>query len=175
MMRATPSYIDENDLALLGALEDGLPICSTPFKALGKTIAMSEQEVLSRLARMKENRIISRFGLVLHHRQLGYKANAMVVWDIPDHLVDECAARITQNDFVSLCYCRTRRLPDWRFNLYCMIHGRERRMVERQIESLKKTAGLDKFDTRTLFSTRCFKQRGARFSPAQKKFMAAAE
>ena len=174
MMQAALSYIDKDDLALLAALEDGLPICSAPFAVLGKTIGMSEQEVLARLARMKENRIISRFGLVLHHRKLGYRANAMVVWDIPDHLVDDCAAKITANDFVTLCYCRTRRLPDWTFNLYCMIHGRQRHLVEKQIETLKITAGLDKFDSRTLFSKRCFKQRGARFTSGLQK-MAAAE
>lgn len=173
MTRPLLSYVDDGDRALLGALEDGLPICTAPFEALGKTIDMSEQEVLARLARMKENRIISRFGLVLHHRQLGYRANAMVVWDIPDHLVDACAAKITENDFVTLCYCRTRRLPAWKFNLYCMIHGRERHVVEKQIESLKAAAGLDKFDSRTLFSKRCFKQRGARFTPCIKKLAAA--
>ena len=173
MTRSALSYIDENDLALLGALEDGLPICSSPFKALGKTIAMSEEDVLARLVRMKENRIITRFGLVLHHRQLGYRANAMVVWDIPDHLVDECAAKITTSDFVTLCYCRTRRLPDWKYNLYCMIHGRERDLVEQQIEDLKSAAGLNSFDSQTLFSSRCFKQRGARFTSGIQKMVAA--
>jgi hypothetical protein len=45
-----------------------------------------------------------------------------------------------------------------------MIHGRQREVVEGQIEELKKSAGLEGFPSKTLFSCRRFKQTGARFS-----------
>ncbi len=159
--------VDERDVELLAAIEDGLPVCAYPYAEIGKLASMSEDEVISRLERMQDTGIIRRFGLVLQHHSLGYKANAMVVWNIPDDLVDEVALRIISHDFITLCYCRTRHAPVWPYNLYCMIHGCERRKVEQQIEMLKHNAGLAEFDSDTLFSVRRFKQRGARFSQTE--------
>ena len=164
MTRQPDIFADQRDIALLAAIEDGLPLCEKPFAEIGNRMEMSEEEVISRLSRMETAGIISRFGLVLQHRPLGYRANAMVVWDIPDDDVDDMASRITAHDYVTLCYCRTRRAPVWPFNLYCMIHGRERQVVEKQIANLKKSAGLEGFASKTLFSARRFKQTGARFS-----------
>ncbi len=162
-------HVDEKDIALLAEIEEGLPLEERPFAVVGQGLQMSEEEVLDRLSRMQDAGIIKRFGFVLQHRPLGYRANAMVVWDIPDQDVDAFAALITQHDFVTLCYCRTRQEPRWSFNLYCMIHGRERSVVEEQILFLKKSAGLEQFESRTLFSQRRFKQTGARFSCAPAK------
>ncbi|MCP4071543.1 MAG: Lrp/AsnC family transcriptional regulator [Hyphomicrobiales bacterium] len=156
--------IDQRDIRLLGAIEDGLPLCESPYSRVGKQLQMSEEEVIARLSRMQTAGIIRRFGLVLQHRQLGFHANAMVVWDIPDEEVDSVAQKIIAHDFVTLCYCRARHAPVWKFNLYCMIHGRKRAVVEAQINDLKKSAGLDIYPSKTLFSRRRFKQTGARFS-----------
>ena len=159
---------DDRDVAVLAAIEDGLALCERPFEEVGRRLKMNEDEVIERLSRMREEGIIRRFGLVLQHRPLGYKANAMVVWDVPDCDVDNVAKNITTHDFVTLCYCRARRAPVWPYNLYCMIHGRERDVVEAQIEDLKNAAGLNQYPTKTLFSCRRFKQTGARFSTHSK-------
>ncbi len=161
-------YADERDIALLAQIEEGLPFCQQPYAEVGHKLHMPEEEVLNRLGRMQEDGIIRRFGLVLQHHSLGYRANAMVVWNIPDNDVDAYAQKITTHDFVTLCYCRTRQEPIWPYNLYCMIHGRERAVVEQQIADLKNNSGLEHMDSRTLFSVRRFKQTGARFSCAPK-------
>ncbi len=160
--------IDDMDIALLAEIEEGLPLSSHPYAEVGHNLKIPESDVISRLRRMQESGIIRRFGLVLQHRPLGYRANAMVVWDIPDDQVDTIAGKITKHDFVTLCYCRTRSEPDWPYNLYCMIHGRERAVVDGQIALLKETAGIADLDSKTLFSLRRFKQTGARFSCAPK-------
>ncbi len=155
---------DDRDVALLAAIEDGLPFCETPYAEIGRRTSMDESEVLDRLRRMNGAGIIRRFGLVLQHRPLGYRANAMVVFNIPDNQVNDAASKIIEHDFVSLCYCRTRHQPAWNYNLYCMIHGRERTRVEAQISLMIENAGLESMPSRTLFSRRRFKQTGARFS-----------
>ena len=157
-------HADECDVALLAAIEDGLPLVAHPFEQIGQQLSMDENEVIARLERLRASGIIRRFGFVLQHRPLGYRANAMVVWNIPDADVDAVAAKITRNDFITLCYCRARCGKAWPYNLYCMIHGRERARVEAQITQLKKTAELEHYPSLTLFSCRRFKQTGARFS-----------
>jgi hypothetical protein len=100
---------------------------------------------------------------VVSHRALGYRANAMVVWDVPDDRVDDCGRRLAALAFVTLSYRRPRRLPDWPYNLFAMIHGKDRAQVRGEIEAATRAAGLDGCGRAVLFSRRCFKQRGARY------------
>jgi len=102
----------------------------------------------------------------VRHRPLGYTANAMVVFDVPDHAVAGIAPRLAACDWVTLCYRRPRRPPHWPYNLFCMIHGRDRATVQAQIERLVAGCGLDRVPRAVLFSTRCFKQEGARYRAA---------
>lgn len=159
--------VHQLDLALLAEIQDGLPLSPGPYAEVAKRLNLTEAEVIVRLEKLQQDGIIKRFGLVLQHRPLGYRANAMVVWDVPDEDVDDVAQRVAGHDFVTLCYCRARRAPVWPYNLYCMIHGRERVFVEQQIAAIKKDCGLSGFPTQTLFSLRRFKQTGARFNSRQ--------
>jgi siroheme decarboxylase len=150
---------------LLCALEDGLPLSPTPYTLLSKLAGWEETEAMAALSRLCEGRVISRFGLIVRHRVLGYNANAMVVWDIPDDEADGAGERFASQSFVTLCYKRPRRLPDWPYNLFCMIHGRERGWVLERVEELKELAA-PAVRSAVLFRNRCFKQRGARLSMA---------
>ena len=155
--------VSRDDRALLRAIEDGLPVAPRPFEQVGHAIGSEEDDVIARLGGLIDRGIIKRFGLVVRHRELGYSANAMVVWDVNDGDVDHIGETFAQIPFVTLCYRRPRRLPDWPYNLFCMIHGRDRDTVRRQIETLKATARTET-PMAVLFSGRRFKQRGARLS-----------
>ena len=85
----------------------------------------------------------------------------MVVWDVPDACVSLVGRQLAQGGAVTLCYRRARHLPDWTYNLYCMIHGRDRDTVRRQLACLVDDYGLAEYPNQVLFSGRCFKQRGA--------------
>ena len=76
---------------------------------------------------------IRRIGAVIRHRRLGYEANAMAVWDVPDAQVGEIGRALGRDPCVTLCYRRARALPHWRYNLYCMVHGKQRGQVLRQL------------------------------------------
>jgi len=154
----------DRDRALLAALEEGLPLIQRPYAAVADALGRGEHDVIEDLQRLVEAGVISRFGYVVRHRKLGFRANAMAVWDLPDESVDRVAAGFAAMPFVTLCYRRPRRLPRWPYNLFCMIHGRERAEVEQQIAELNTEAGTGQLPQAVLFSRRCFKQRGARFS-----------
>jgi DNA-binding Lrp family transcriptional regulator len=157
---------DPIDRALLGAIEDGLALTPEPFAPLARELDLDEADVLARLGRLVGARVISRFGCILRHRPLGYRANAMAVWDVPDEVVDRVAAQLAERDAVTLCYRRTRRLPAWPYNLFAMVHGRERDDVGAEIADAERAVGLSDCGSAILFSRRCFKQRGAIFSQA---------
>ena len=155
--------LSDSDLALVSVLADGLPLVDRPYRAIGHTVGMDEDAVIARIAAMKQAGIIRRFGVIVRHHELGFKANAMAVWDIPDALVGELGRRLGDAPEVTLCYRRPRRLPDWPFNLFCMIHGRDREAVEAAIAALARRHDLGSYGHAVLFSTRRFKQTGARY------------
>lgn len=149
--------------ALAAALEDGLPLIEEPYAEVARRAGVPEREALATLSRWLEEGIANRLGVIVRHRPLGFRANAMVVWDVPDAEVGAVGARIARWPEVSLCYRRERRLPEWRYNLYCMIHGRERLQVLGSIAAMDARLDLVKYPYEVLFSRRCFKQNGARY------------
>ena len=153
--------LDAADRRLLAAIEDGLPLIPQPYAAIGAAIGLSEDEVVGRLRRLQDSGTIKRLGLVVRHHELGYRANAMVVWNVADDLADTVGAALARIDFVTLCYRRPRRPPEWPYNLFCMIHGRDRDQVLQQIEALRSIEGLAGAPSAVLFSRRRYKQRGA--------------
>jgi len=160
--------IDGSDERLIAVIADGLPLTARPYAEIGAGINLSEGQVLSRLRRLIGNGVIKRFGVIVHHRELGYRANGMVVWDIADDRVQAAGTRLAQEDCVTLCYQRPRRLPDWPYNLFCMIHGQDRQTVLAEVVRIKRAAGLGAFNHDVLFSERRFKQRGARYVGLQR-------
>lgn len=153
--------IDEKDEALIALIQTGLPLTARPYADLGAQVGMTEEQVINRIAYLNDSKIIKRFGVVVRHHELGYKANAMTVWNIDDDKVSQLGACMGEFDFVTLCYRRPRRLPEWPYNLFTMIHGKDRDHVLSNIELLVNQCGLDTVKHQVLFSTKRFKQRGA--------------
>ncbi|MCB2052793.1 MAG: AsnC family protein [Geminicoccaceae bacterium] len=147
---------------LLAAIEEGLPLVARPYEAIGDVLGCSESAVIEGLRGLLDRGVVRRLGLVVRHHELGYRANAMTVWDVPDRAVRDAAAVLTGLPFVTLCYRRPRRPPHWPYNLFCMIHGKDRAVVEAQADQATRTAGLSGCARAVLFSRRRFKQRGAR-------------
>ena len=155
------------ELALIEVISKGLPLVSRPYAAIAEQLDCSETQVIEGINRIMMRGDMKRFGVVVRHRELGYRANGMVVWDIPDARVTEIGHCIGQYSFVTLCYQRPRRLPDWHYNLFSMIHGRDRAKVIEQVESIVTQCGLHGIDLEILFSNRCFKQRVASYHRIQ--------
>ncbi len=153
--------MDTIDYRLIEAIQNGLPISSRPYAKVGEALDLTEQDVIERLKRLKQQGLVKRLGVIVNHRQLGYRANAMIVLNVPNDLVDQIGGHISQFSFVSLCYQRPKQGDHWPYNLYCMIHGRNKQRVLEQLEQLIEACGLAYFPREVLFSKRCFKQRGA--------------
>jgi DNA-binding Lrp family transcriptional regulator len=156
--------LDDEDFRLVAAVQGGLEMVPEPYAALAARAGLSAVQVLDRLRQWLEDGVARRIGVVLRHDSLGYKANAMAVWDVPDADVSQAGARMARHPEVTLCYRRDRVLPRWRYNLFCMLHGRDRSAVEKTLQHLARREGLDGYPHAVLFSTQCFKQRGARYA-----------
>ena len=148
---------------LIDAIQDGLPLVARPYREIAERLGWSEQQVIDRLQQMLESGVIKRLGVVVRHHELGYRANAMVVLDVPDKIIDQLGYQLGKQDCVTLCYQRHRRLPQWPFNLFCMVHGKDRDDVLACVERMVEGLGLKRYPRSVLFSGRRYKQCGARY------------
>ncbi len=148
---------------LRALLEQGLPLTPRPWRTLAEQAGMAEEEVMACVRRWQADGMIKRLGLVVRHRRLGIQANAMVVWDVADARVAEVGRRLARETAVTLCYRRPRRLPDWPYNLFCMIHGARRERVEAELAAIVERLGLGDLEHRVLFSTHAYRQCGGRY------------
>ncbi|MDE2599867.1 MAG: Lrp/AsnC family transcriptional regulator [Rhodocyclaceae bacterium] len=162
--RCAPRTLGAAEEALVGALDSGLPLQVRPFAAIGARIGMSEHAVLAQLRAWQDEGVLKRFGVVVRHHELGYTANAMCVWNVPDTEVTLAGCRLAGLDGVTLCYRRDRAEPYWPFNLYCMIHGKSREEVLARHAEINAELGLEGLSGAVLFSVRRFKQCGARYA-----------
>ena len=153
---------------LAARLEQGLALVERPFAVLGEPLGLAEDEVIATLVDWCERGTLRRLGVVLRHHEFGIRANAMTVFELPQSEVDAAGERLAAQPGVTLCY-RRESAPGWPYTLYCMVHGRERGAVRALIYAAVRNAGLAERRHEVLFSTRRFKQTGARYfsEPAQ--------
>jgi DNA-binding Lrp family transcriptional regulator len=158
---ADPSILRPGDRAILQELTQGMAVIPRPFSALAEQLGRTEVDVVERIRALIAGGIISRFGVILRHRALGWRSNAMVVWQVPEGDVDRVGEAIAAAKGVTLCYQRRPHHRHWPFNLYCMIHARSRDEALSTLGRAAVEAGIANTPHRVLFSVRCFKQTGA--------------
>lgn len=148
--------MDNRDLEILFALENGVPLVREPFSAIAAHLGITPEEVVGRLKRLREEKVIRKFGLFVRKNKLGIVANALVVWVVPRDRVQEVGEFLSGFREVTHCYER-RTTPRWRYNLYTMVHGVKRKSVSQFVKKLAEGARVE--DYAILFSAREFVRR----------------
>ena len=154
--------LDANDRAIIEATQNGLPLTPQPYHDIAHQIGQTPGEVMARICAMQANGIIRRIGAVPNHYKLGYRANGMSVWDVADVHIGELGPRIGALDCVSHCYRRPRIEGRWRYNLFAMVHGKDRDEVMAHIDEIAACLGNATFAHDVLFSTKILKKTGLR-------------
>ena len=155
------SAMQPGDRILLQALSSGLPLVADPYSTLARNLSCDADHVMARIKALHAAGIISRLGVIVRHRALGWSANAMVVWNIPAAQVDKAGPALAAHPGVTLCYERNPVEGVWPYRLYSMIHARSRGEALEVLSGAVALRELVDAEHKVLFSTRCFKQTGA--------------
>jgi DNA-binding Lrp family transcriptional regulator len=153
---------DETDRRIVQATQSGLPLTPRPYHAIAEQLGLTPEDVMTRMNAMLETGVIRRIGVVPNHYALGYIANGMTVWDVADDQVDELGERIGQLPFVSHCYRRPRRLPHWPYNLFAMVHAKNREQAQADADQIAAVLGDACRKSDILYSSRMLKKTGLR-------------
>jgi len=159
--KSSAPVFTETEKRILALAGSDLPDSPTPFADIAAQAGCGEAEVLALLTRLKEERVIRRFGATLRHQKAGYGHNAMVAWrvDDPDEAL-RLGAKMAERPEISHCYVR-RTYPQWKYNLYTMIHGKNPGDTGRVVEELERETGVA--DHQTLASLRELKKTSMRY------------
>lgn len=153
-----------SDSDFVRIIQDGIDARSlTPYLELAERFNVLESDIFKKIEEYKENKKIKRFGPVVSNRRIGMVHNAMVTLKISENEVDEVGLFVSENEFVTLCYQRKIVPNVWEYNLYFMVHGYDREIVNQQIKTVIDSLKLNIDQYQVLFSSRCFKQKGASY------------
>lgn len=150
MKSSSRLMISEEERRILKAVQDGLPICERPYLVKAQELCIAEGELIERLRKLLERGVIRRISASVAHRKLGFGANAMCVWKVPEDRVRAVGEKISRSPRITHCYARAS-VPGWDYNLYAMVHGKTREDCLDVIARLSAEVGID--DYLVLFST----------------------
>ena len=162
---AAGAGMDPVDRQIILATQAGLPLVEDPYDHLGKELGLDVNEVIARMRDMQARGVIRRIAAVPNHYALGYRANGMSVWNVPDEQVDAIGRQVGELDYVSHCYLRPRHLPLWPYNLFAMVHGKTREDVAARVKAIAALLGEHCRGHEVLYSTRILKKTGLRIRP----------
>ncbi|MTI82560.1 MAG: Lrp/AsnC family transcriptional regulator [Firmicutes bacterium] len=152
--------LTDQEKKIVRELQNNIPLVKRPFEQMARGLGMEEQELLDKIEEFRQRGILRRFGATVRHQNLGYTANAMVVWDIPDDQVEEAGKTMAQFPEVSHCYQRPTH-PGWPYKLFTVVHGKTRSECEEKAWAIAQKTGYHNY--KPVFSTRELKKSSMKY------------
>jgi len=147
--------LSELDKRLVLCLQHGLPIVAMPWEKIAGELKIDEQTLFYRIHRLKEAGAIKRISAVLRHRRVGFRANGMACFQVPQHRIDTAGRCLARYPEVSHCYQR-QTCPEWRYSLYAMVHKKQKEDCVSIIDEMARKIRCNDF--LVLFSVKEFKK-----------------
>ncbi|HXV27631.1 MAG TPA: AsnC family transcriptional regulator [bacterium] len=130
--------MDDIDRKLLTYLQKEIPVTSRPFEAIGQKTGIDGAEVLLRINRLKEEKVIRQISAIFDTKSLGYKST-LVAMRFPEEKLDQGASVINEHPGVSHNYKRNHD-----FNLWFTVAVPPKDSLEEHIQRLHELSGADK-------------------------------
>jgi siroheme decarboxylase len=152
--------LSSRDKEFIRELQKDLDVIPRPFDNSANNLGITVDELFKRAIEYESMGVMRRFAAILRHRDAGFTANGMIVWNVPDDKIDEVGYKLASFPQVSHCYRRPV-YPDWPFNLFSMIHARTIESAKKIAIELSNFVGINEY--RILFSSREFKKERVKY------------
>ncbi len=153
-MAAKPP-LTEQDIRFIRIMQEDLPMIEMPYAVWAEQAEATEEELSAWAKKMEHLGYMRRFAAILHHRNAGFLANAMVVWQVPQEQVDAVGEQMALFREVSHCYRRPV-YPSWPYPLFTMIHAQTYSACMDVVKRIEERVG--QFPHKNLFSTKEYKK-----------------
>jgi len=147
----------EQEIETIRALQGPMEAVERPYDAAAAALGIATEELLERLRRMVERKLLRRVAAILFHRRAGFSANGMGVWKVPEEEISETGRRMASFRGISHCYQRPT-YPDWPYSVFTMAHGRSKQECDAILDSIAEQCGIGPDDRATLYSSTEYKK-----------------
>ena len=103
---------DPLDRRIINALQGGFPLCEEPYREVAESLGIDEAELIGRLQRMLDARVLTRFGPMFQIEAIG-GAFVLAALAVPEDRFDEVAAEVNALPEVAHNYRRGHALNMW--------------------------------------------------------------
>ncbi|MBT99522.1 MAG: AsnC family protein [Dehalococcoidia bacterium] len=141
-------------------MQEDLALVPRPFDDLAKDLGISTEDLFAMAKDFQERRIMRRYSAVLHHRRSGFRANAMIVWKVPEERSEEVGLTMAAHNAVTHCYERPT-FPDWPYTHFTMVHATTPEGCEEINNEISEATGIT--ERLVLYSTREYKKTRVRY------------
>lgn len=138
------------DIRIIRKIQEDLPLVPEPYKVIAKELGITESELINKIQEFCNRGIIRRLGATLNHRNIGFKANAMVVWKVPDEKIKDVSKIMILFAQITHCYQRPT-FPGWPYNIFTMVHGETKVECEKVIKEISNAISINEYNI--LYST----------------------
>lgn len=130
------AWMDATDALLIDRLHGGLPLTERPFADVATDVGLSEDEVLSRLQRLLDVGLLTRFGPLFQIERAGGQF-LLAALAVPEADFDRVAAIVNALPAVAHNYRRTHQL-----NMWFVIAGETPAKVSQACQAIEAATGL---------------------------------
>ena len=152
--------VTEAEKDAIREMQEDLALVSRPFDPIADRLGMATKELFALAQDFQERRIMRRYSAVLHHRRSGFRANAMIVWKVPEDRAQEVGMIMAGHQAVTHCYERPT-FPDWPYTHFTMVHATTPEGCEQYNHEISEATGIS--DRLVLYSTREYKKTRVRY------------
>jgi DNA-binding Lrp family transcriptional regulator len=141
---------------LIKYLQEDINLVLQPFDKIVKQLNISYEQLQQEVKKLQDGGYLRRFASILYHKNAGFNANAMVVWEL-DENTDQIQAgqKVAQFSKVSHCYLRPT-YPNWPYSLFSMIHAKTKQEVDEVVNDIIQEINPKSY--KYLYSTKEFKK-----------------
>lgn len=158
--QAAPPVLTAKDIAVIRELQQDLPLVHRPFQAMAERLGVGEKGVIDHAKDFLARGLMRRFAALLYHRRLGFLANGMGCWRVPEGRLEEVGKALAAFPQVTHCYQRVT-YPQWPYNLFTMVHAPNQDACLSTVRAMAEK--VDITDYLVLFSSREFKKAMVKF------------
>ena len=145
----------EEDKDFIRELQKDMEIIDEPFVNAAKNLGITEDELFSKMKHYESMGVLRRFAAILRHRQVGFTANGMIVWKVPEDRITSVGETLGSFPQVSHCYERPT-YDDWPYNVFSMIHCKTHDEAYEVAKTIQDQIDVNEY--KILFSSREFKK-----------------
>lgn len=132
--------MDRIDRDIINALQGGFPVCDRPFQVAAEQLGIEEADLISRIDRLRGEKVLTRFGPLYHAERLG-GGLTLAAMRVPQQQFDHVADIVNSFPEVAHNYQR-----DHDFNMWFVVATDTPERIKEVLHEIEELSGYPVFD-----------------------------